>query len=315
MTWRQLLTKILAFFVLILLMGVLFSIGSSYLGPQIEGALSPAEASFAGIALLIVCLVDTLLMGMFILYARTYGWRLILLTALLYYGVKTFQASIEAVYFMSNITPEMAPRLFTMTLPLAILWPPMAVWLLGKGRQPTGMPAAPSVLPAMSSGTWIGKLALLGMVVYPLLFFGFGYYVAWRNPAVRAFYQGTDPGSFLLQMRSIIGGDRFLLIFEMLRGLLWAALAAAFLWALPKRPWLATLLLALVFALIENVTHLFPNPLMPAVVRQTHFIETASSNFIFGLIAGALLLWQPVAGQRLESSGRSKLGTYQKANL
>lgn len=31
---------------------------------------------------------------------------------------------------------------------------------------------------------------------------------------------------------------------------------------------------------------------MPAIVRRTHFIETASSNFIFGLIAAALLLWR-----------------------
>jgi hypothetical protein len=293
MNWRQLLKRILAFAVLIVLMVVLLSVGATYLGPQMASSLSPEEASFAGLAMLIVCAVDSLLLGAFILNSRIYGWRLMVITALIYYGVKTFEANIEAVYFMLNITPDLASRLFMMTLPVALLWPPVAVWLLGKARKPADAPDEPSPLPAMSTGTWLWKLALLGIVVYPLLFFGFGYYVAWQNPELRAFYQGTDPGSFLQHMRNTLSGDPFLLFFEFFRGLLWAGMAALFLWTMKDRPWSATLLLALVFALIENDSHLFPNPLMPAVVRQVHFIETASSNFIFGLIAGLVLLWQP----------------------
>ena len=293
MNWRQLLKRILAFVVLIVLMVFLFSVGANYLGPQMANSLTPEEASFAGLAMLIVCVVDSLLLGAFILNSRIYGWRLMVITAVIYYGVKTFEANIEAVYFMLNITPDLAPRLFTMTLPVALLWPPVAVWLLGKARKPADAPDEPSPLPVMSTGTWAWKLALLGIVVYPLLFFGFGYYVAWQNPEVRAFYQGADPGSFLQQMRNILSGDPFLLFFEFFRGLLWAGMAALFLWTMKNRPWLATLLLALVFALIENDSHLFPNPLMPAAVRQVHFIETASSNFIFGLIAGLVLIWRP----------------------
>jgi hypothetical protein len=274
-------------------MTVLFALGATYWGPQMADTLSPAEASFAGLALLIVCTVDTVLLGLFVLYARITGWRLVALTALLYYGVKTFQANIEAVYFMRNLTPDLAPRLFTMTLPVALLWSPVAVWLLGKMRQPAGAKSAASPLPSMGPSTWVGKLALLGVVVYPLLFFIFGYYVAWQNPAVRAFYQGTDPGSFLLHMRNLVSSDPFVLPFEMMRGLVWAGLAALCLWALPNRPWLAALLLALIFALVENNAHLFPNPLMPASVRQIHLIETASSNFLFGLLAAALLMGRP----------------------
>lgn len=230
-----------------------------------------------------------------------------LIIAFLFYGVKTFQANIEAVYFMRNITPEMAPGLFLMTLPLALLWSPVAVWLLGKARQPAGTPTAPSLLPAMSNGLWLGKLLLLGVLLYPLLFFAFGYYVAWQSPAVRAFYGGTDPGSFLLQMRTISAGDPFLLLFEGLRGLLWTAMAALLLWTLKARRGFAILLLALVLALVENDTHLIPNPLMPTIVRQVHFVETASSNFLFGLIAGALLRWQPVSAQAPVDFGQQKV--------
>lgn len=296
MNLRQLLKPILALLGLILWMAVLFSLGATYLGPQMAGTLSAAETNFAGLALLIVCTVDTLLLGVFILSARLYGWRLMVITALIYYGVKTFQANIEAVYFMHNITPDLVPKLFTMMLPITLLWPPVAVWLLGKARKPAA-PGTPSPLPPMSIGAWLWKLALLGIVVYPLLFFAFGYYVAWQNPEVRAFYQGTDPGSFLLQMRNTIGNDPFVLPFEFFRGLLWVGLAVLFLWTLKDQPWRAALLLALIFALLENDSHLFPNPLMPAIVRQTHFVETASSNLLFGLIAAALLRWRPTGSQ------------------
>lgn len=293
MNGRQWLKQILIFIGLTIWMAVLFSVGSTYLGPQMAKSLAPAEANFAGLALLIVCAVDTLLLGIFILTARFYGWRLMLITALLYYGIKTFQANIEAAYFMVNLTADLIPKLFTMTLPITLFWPPLAVWLLGKARQPAAQPAAASPLPQASPQTWAWKIALLGVVLYPLLFFAFGYYVAWQNPAVRAFYQGTDPGSFLAQMRHVLGSDPLVLPFEFLRGLLWVGLALLFLWSMRQRPWLATLLLALFFALIENDTHLFPNPLMPTVVRQTHFVETASSNFIFGISVAVLCLWSP----------------------
>lgn len=297
MNWRQFSRYLLAFVALLIWMAVLFSLGSRFLGPQITGTLTPEETSFAGMALLIVCAVDTLLLMAFMLLSRIYGWRLMVITALVYYAVKSFQANIEAVYFMLNLTPDLVPKLFTMTLPVTLLWPPLAVWLLGKARKPVATRVEISSLPQMSRGTWIWKLALIGMVVYPLLFFSFGYYVAWKNADLRAFYQGTDPGSFLLQMRHLLGSDPFLLPFEFMRGLLWAGVAALMLWTMKDRPWLGAVLLALFFALIENDVHLFPNPLMPAVVRQTHFIETASSNFIFGLIAAALLMWRSAVRQ------------------
>lgn len=308
MRWRHWLKRSGAFLGLTMLMMVLFMVGAIYLGPQVDGTLSPAEARFTGLAMLIVCFVDTLLFGVLILRSRLYGWRLMLITAFLYYGVKTFQANIEAVYFMRNITPEMAPGLFLMTLPLALLWSPVAVWLLGKAHQPAETPTAPSLLPTLNSGMGLGKLLLLGVLIYPLIFFAFGYYVAWQSPAVRDFYGGTDPGSFLLQMRTISAGDPFLLLFEGLRGLLWTAMAALLLWTLKVRPWLAVLLLALVLALVENDTHLIPNPLMPTIVRQVHFVETASSNFLFGVLAGVILLWRSVSGQAPAESGHQKVG-------
>jgi hypothetical protein len=47
-----------------------------------------------------------------------------------------------------------------------------------------------------------------------------------------------------------------------------------------------------------NMFHAMPNDLMTASVRLSHFIETATSNFIFGLIITGVLLWVPAHAQR-----------------
>jgi hypothetical protein len=49
----------------------------------------------------------------------------------------------------------------------------------------------------------------------------------------------------------------------------------------------------LLFALPMNMVHVLPSPLMTASVRLSHFIETTTSNFIFGLLVTGLLLWHP----------------------
>lgn len=57
-----------------------------------------------------------------------------------------------------------------------------------------------------------------------------------------------------------------------------------------KGRWQETALaLGLLFAVLMNTQLLLPNPYMPETVRMTHLIETASSNFFFGLLVGWLL--------------------------
>jgi hypothetical protein len=224
---------ILALLALTVWMFVLFSWGAAMSGlGGAAGALSPEEASQSGLALVVVCALDTLLFAAFIRLSWLHGWRLMLVTAILYYGVKTFQANIEAWYFMGNLTPAMIPGLFRMTVPAALLWPPAAVWLLGKARRPASTAPVKRPLPPQSAGTWAWKLALSGFVLYPLLFFGFGYFVAWQSPAVRDFYSGGELIGFIPHIANMFAGDPKVLLFEMLRGLLWASLAGLFLWAM-----------------------------------------------------------------------------------
>jgi len=49
------------------------------------------------------------------------------------------------------------------------------------------------------------------------------------------------------------------------------------------------LAVGLAFAVLMNSQLLLPNPFMPEAVRMAHLLETATSNFIFGMLVGALL--------------------------
>jgi hypothetical protein len=57
-----------------------------------------------------------------------------------------------------------------------------------------------------------------------------------------------------------------------------------------KGDWRETALaIGVTFALLGNVQLLLPNPYMPEPVRMAHLLETASSNFLFGLLVGWLM--------------------------
>jgi hypothetical protein len=68
-----------------------------------------------------------------------------------------------------------------------------------------------------------------------------------------------------------------------------------------KGAWPETALtIGLLFAVVMNAQLLIPNPYMPEVVRITHLIETATSNFVFGLLVGWLLARRPADGRLIE---------------
>jgi hypothetical protein len=145
-----------------------------------------------------------------------------------FYGVTTFMSQIESVVFLTRLPPGMVPRLFLMGALIAAPFSLLAVLILGKRKAATVDIENNSRL-VMATSEWAWKLAIIA-VAYVILYFTFGYYIAWRNPAVPEYYGGTDPGSFFL-----------------------------------------------------------PNRYMPEPVRMAHLVETASSNFIFGVLIGWLL--------------------------
>jgi len=264
---------------------VWFGIGS---GIAMRGIAQPSAADgSAAVWLVLVCVLETIILSYLILRSRWAGWRLILAIFVVFYGVSTFMGQIESAVFLTKLPAGMVPRLFLMGLLIAAPFSPLAVIILGKrNAELTDKQRGVRLGTPVSLQAW--KLALIA-VAYVILYFTFGYFIAWRNPAVREYYGGADSGSFFAQMQSVVRDRPWLIPFQILRAMLWVAIALPIVRML-KGDWRETALaLGMTFAVLMNAQLLLPNPYMPEPVRMAHLVETASSNFIFGLLVGWLL--------------------------
>jgi hypothetical protein len=163
-----------------------------------------------------------------------------------------------------------------------------AVLILGKRKHAGPNHESNSSL-LMPIKEWAWKLAALA-IAYVILYFTFGYFIAWQNPAVRAYYDGSDAGGgFFADMGATLSERPWLLPFQILRAFMWMLLALPVVRMLRKQRWETALAVGLLFAVVMNAQLLLPNPFMPEEVRMAHLVETASSNFIFGGLVGWLL--------------------------
>ena len=249
--------------------------------------------------LLTVCFLETAVLTYLILRSRWSGWRLSAAVFFVFYGVTTFMAQIESAVFLTRLPPGVLPRLFLMGALIAAPFAVLAVLILGKwkGGAIYTPPNSRLVLPARD---WAWKLVVIA-VVYLILYFTFGYFIAWRNPAVREYYGGTDPGSFLAQMGTVLRDRPWLIPFQIVRAMFWVALALPVIRMLKGQRSETALAVGLLFAVVMNARLLLPNPYMPEPVRMAHLVETASSNFIFGVFIGWLLTQRPAFARGLSA--------------
>jgi hypothetical protein len=279
------------FVVLFVLCLVCFVIGSLAVGGAMptNGTSEPGLVSDSA-GLLVIALANVTVIAALILTSRWTGWKLALSLALAYYGAVTFMTQIETWYFLSSITvsPELLRGLFLMGIPTAFLFIPLAVWILGKWRAtPDTSPNPALIMPAKQ---WVWKLAVIA-VLYVILYWGAGYFIAWQNPELRAFYgQPGEARPFFTHTANTLRDDPLLFPFQLMRGLLWTLCALPIIRGSKVSPWWTAVLVGLLFSVPQNIGHIIANPLMPiASVRLSHLIETSSSTFVFGMIVVWLL--------------------------
>ncbi len=279
------------FLLLTILFLIIFLAGAFFLSPPMPTGVGvepgPIPEPFH---LIIVGAAHVIVLMLVILHSRWGVWKLMLATIYAYYGCVTLITQIETAYFLSELTvnPEDLDSFFLMGLPPAVLFIPLAVLILRSGDRRSS-DASPNDRLVMPLQQWLWKLAVL-VVVYELLYLGAGYFIAWQNPELRAFYGGTDRGSFLLQVRYIVQTDPWLVPFQVLRALLWVAFVLPVIRMTRGRLWQVAVVVALLMSVPQNIGHILPNPFIPQnSVRLSHMIETATSTFLFGLIVVWLL--------------------------
>lgn len=291
----QALEKIFAFLMrfvlLVVLYFALFAIGGQFVAPFIPN--SPAEPGPLPqmMGLLIVCATSVLVIMLMIASSRWHGWKLMLSMSVAFYLVMTLVTQLESWYFLYGITigKELMLALFIQGLPLAFLFVPIAVLVMGRFRRDTGETGEPRVIP-MPITEWLWKLGVI-YLAYLAMYYLAGYFIAWQNPELRAFY--GSPGEalpFFQHMANVFLNDPWLTPYQLLRTLIWVAGAYLVIRGSRLPLWQTAIVVGLVLSVPQNIGHLLPNPLIPLnSVRLSHLVETASSTFIFGLIVTWLL--------------------------
>jgi hypothetical protein len=128
----------------------------------------------------------------------------------------------------------------------------------------------------------IGPIVLMGGIAYPLLYELFGYYVAWQNEHLRQFYsQSSELRPLFTQFGSFFSEGIY--FFQVLRGIIWVIISIPVVMMVGGNRILRYIMMGLLSAL-PAIQLFIPNPYMPMDIAMSHFIETSTSNFLWGML-------------------------------
>lgn len=244
--------------------------------PAVVATARTVDSSSALPLLLLMRLILALLVAFVARASLVRGLRLTLYLFWLFFGLTTAVMQLETLIFAAAfplLTPADVGLIVLTNLVATLLFVPLVAPIMGSVRG--GQAPVASLLPPR----WPVRLLILG-AVYPVLYFFFGFVVAWQFAAVRDFYATT----------TITHSQLLLTVIQFGRGVLWvlAGLPLFAMFATRRTTILAALLC---YAVLPSIALILPNPLMPVTVRIPHLIEISASMAIFGLLAGVVMTY------------------------
>lgn len=115
-------------------------------------------------------------------------------------------------------------------------------------------------------------------LIYVVLYYTAGFFIAWQSAAVRAFYSNM----------SIPLGPTVLL--QLGRGFLWALISLFIVTRIKGSLTSRALIMGALFSVVTAIQLLYPNAMMPAAVRLAHLAEVGTSEFVYGFVAAYVLM-------------------------
>jgi|GEM_PF-2439157 len=250
-----------------------------------SGLMDSSENSNSNEGLLmlsIICALNALIILYFIYHSQNKGWKLVGTVFLVAFGIQYFMSQIETLWFNDSLRLPIDEiwAIVTGGAIMILLFSVAATWFTGNfslSKESIDEGGKRNFVPM------IKKILFLSVIVYPLIYFLAGYLIAWQFAEVRELYSGTaDMDSFLFMMKDNVASGLY--FFQILRGVLWILIALLVLMAAKGSPLHKGVVLGLLFSILGSSQLLLPNPVMSETVRMAHFIETASSNFIWGFL-------------------------------
>jgi hypothetical protein len=268
---------ILLTFVFMIVTGISAGIAGFDSGSLVENA-----SQIMGITLLVFFL-QTIALSYPILQSNLRSLHLVILVALVYFGITVFLVQIETLvfmnYFMDIISPDMILHLFVQGAITAVIFAPIAVFVLRGWKNSSGI-GLQSVRLGMSKMQGLMKVSVLA-VVFVIFYVLFGIFIAWQNPAMSDYY-----GDLIARMAAVGG---WMLLLQAGRGVVFIVLAVPVIQTSKGRTWEKAIMTGLLFCILTASNLLIPTTIMPDTIRMSHFYEVAIPGFIFGLLVGWLM--------------------------
>lgn len=258
------------------LLGIIVMIVSSSITPQPEiiKSASTADGSQAFAMMVLVRFILALIFAFILEKTCLRGFRLMGFMIWVVFGITTFMTQLETLIFGSAFPALSTNDVYLLVFNALVedlMFVPLAVLIMGKWKSNS------QAIQPIFQKSYLVPSAILA-VIYPVLYFFFGYFVAWQSSAVREFYATT----------TITTAQPLLTFIQIGRGFLWVIAGLPLLVLFEKRidKIIASVLC---FGLFPSIGLFFPNPLMPEPVRMAHFVELTISMAIFGLVMGLLM--------------------------
>jgi hypothetical protein len=283
--------RLLKILILCLALTVVMAV-SWVIGTQIGSAVThsappppPGDAAAGGLAFLFVCAFNSFLIGFLLDSTRHYYGTKRRITLVLYiFMVQFLLPQMETFFFASDMgisdRQAVAILLTGFIVSLATVLPAAIVHdrILGAPHAeklpPVAIPRAVKFLPV---------LGLLTVVGYPIIYLTFGYYIAWQSESLRIYYTSSpELASFPHQVGEALANGIYL--FQILRGLIWIAITIPLVFLLKGNSFRQYLVVGILSALLPTSLLFIPNPYMPYDIAMTHFVETSTSNFLWGVM-------------------------------
>ena len=234
----------------------------------------------------ITAFLQTLIVTWYANRTQLSGKKLGFVVFVVIFGVQFFMSQIETLYFLGSI--QMPLQLIFGQILAGVGVGLLAALLSAryKNKLDKLQGSTEDGFNTLPRNVVIRRFTILAFV-YTLIYYLFGYFVAWQFPALREYYSGsTEIIPFIPHMQGQFTGEPQLMLFQFFRGYLWAGIAYMAAMNLPNaKHWERILIVGLVMSIGLAFPILVPQPYMPAPVRLGHFPELLSSNFVFGVIA------------------------------
>jgi len=256
-----------------LVLWVVLLLGTVLAGMLVPVDLPPPRADgplTSGQALLVVDGLMAVALALVAGQARVRGVRLGVLLFAAAFAIGTIMLQLETLWFNDSLKlPLIVIGELSAVNAIQMALAAVAAALLFRPKAAEASPVPAKLL----------RRVVIMALLYVVLYYTAGFFIAWQSEAVRNYYQNGAHIPFLPTVA-----------FQIFRGTLWALIALYIVSRLQGSLLSRALIMGVLFSVLTAAQLLFPTSFFPWAVRSAHLMEVGLSEFVYGILVTLVLL-------------------------